>query len=94
MEGRLDQNVRLENREEKDISLADVLKKDVHLDAIYRQEILSQGGVNNGLNSSPHGVRFIDRLINRKDSMMNKMAISQFNSISGRDSRRPNRQYK
>ena len=94
LEGLLDQNVRLEIRKEKDISLADALKKAVHLDAIYRLEIPSQGGVNNGLNNSPHGVGSIDRLINRMDSMMNKMAISQINSNSGRDSRRPSRPYK
>ena len=94
LEGLLDQIVRLEIRKEKDISLADALKKAVHLDAIYRLEIPSQGGVNNGLNNSPHGVGSIDRLINRMDSMMNKMAISQINSNSGRDSRRPSRPYK
>ena len=85
LEGLLDQNVRLEIRKEKDISLADALKKAVHLDAIYRLEIPSQGGVNNGLNNSPHGVGSIDRLINRMDSMRNKMAISQINSNSGRE---------
>ena len=94
LEGLLDQNVRLEIMKEKDISLADALKKAVHLDAIYRLEISSQGGVNNGLNNSPHGVGSIDRLINRMDSMMNKMAIGQINSNSGRDSRRPSRPYK
>ena len=93
-DGLLDQNVRLEIRKEKDISLVDALKRAVHLDAIYRLEIPSQGGVNNGLNSSPHGVGSIDRLINRMDSMMNKMDISQINCNSGRDSRRPSRPYK
>ena len=93
LEGLLDQKVRLEIRKEKYISLADALKRAVHLDAIYRLEIPSQGGVNNGLNSSPHGVGSIDRLINRMDSM-NKMAISQINCNSERDSRRPSRPYK
>ena len=36
LEGLLDQNVRLEIRKEKDISLTDALKRAVHLDAIYR----------------------------------------------------------
>ena len=47
LEGLLDQNVRLELRKEKDISLADDLKRAVHLDEIYRLVIPSQGGVIN-----------------------------------------------
>ena len=66
----------------------------MHLDAIYRLEILRPGSVNNGLNSSPHRVGSIDRLIIRMDSMMNKLDISQINSNSGRDSRRPSQPYK
>ena len=89
LEGLLDHNVKLEIRKEKDISQADALKRAVHLDVIYRLEIPSQGGVNNGLKSSPQGVESIDRLINRMDSMMNKTALSQINCNSGRDSRRP-----
>ena len=59
--------------------------------AIYRLEIPGQGGVNNGLNSSPQGKGSIDRLINRMDSRMHKMGITQHNSNSGRDSSRPSR---
>ena len=94
LEGLLDQNVRLEIRKEKVISLADVLERALHLDAIFMLEIPSQGRVNNGLISSPRGVGSVDRLINRMDSMMNKMAISQIKCNSGRDSRRPSRPYK
>ena len=83
LEGLLDQNCRLEFRKEKDFFLADALKRAVHLDATYKIEIASQGGVNKGLNSSPHGVGSIDRLMNRMDSMMNKLVISQINSNSG-----------
>ena len=94
LEGLLDQIVRLELRKEKDICLANALKRAVHLDAIYRLEISSQGGFNNVLSSSAHGIRPDDRLMNRMDSMMNRMAISQINSNSGRDSKRPSRPYK
>ena len=74
--------------------MAGALKRSVHLDAIYRLETPSQGGINNGLISSPQGVGSIDRLINQTDSMMNKMAVSQIKSNSGTESRRPSTSYK
>ena len=64
------------------------------MDAIYSLEVPSQGGVKIDLNSSPHGVGSIDRLINRIDSRMNKMAMSQIKSNSGRDSRGLSRPHK
>ena len=59
LEELLDQNVRLETRKQRDIRMADALKRAVHSDEIYILEIPGNGGVKNCLNNSPHGVGLI-----------------------------------